>query len=174
MSIRLVEAVAVLERTPRILRAWLAGLPEAWLHATEGEGTWSPYVVVGHLCDGEETDWIPRTRIILDHGDARAFDPFDRFRHLRTDYGKTIEDRLTRFEELRGASLEALASLKLTDADLARPGKHPELGAVTLSQLLATWVGHDLDHLSQIARVLARRYRDEVGPWVAYLGVMTR
>jgi hypothetical protein len=172
MSIQLSEAVAVLERTPGILRALLGGLPDPWLRATEGEGTWSAFDVVGHLCDGEETDWIPRARIILEHGEARPFDPYDRFRHLRVDHGKTLEERLDRFERLRRESLESLAGLRIDAEALGKRGTHPELGTVTLSQLLATWVAHDLDHLHQVSRVLARRYRGEAGPWVAYLRVL--
>ncbi len=174
MPIRLEEAVAILERTPHVLRALLEDLPEPWLHADEGDGTWSPFMVVGHLCDGEETDWIPRARIILEHGASRAFDPYDRERHRRVSHGATLRERLDRFERRRAESLVALAALRLEPADLARPGLHPELGPVTLGQLLATWVGHDLDHLVQIARVLAKRYREETGPWVAYLSVLTR
>jgi DinB superfamily len=172
MSLQLSEAVAVLERTPRTLRALLEGLPEAWLGATEGASTWSAFDVVGHLCDGEETDWIPRARIILEHGEARPFDPYDRFRHQRVDHGRTLEERLARFDRLRSESLRSLAALSIDEAALARRGTHPELGPVTLGQLLATWVAHDLDHLHQISRVLARRYRDDVGPWVAYLRVV--
>jgi hypothetical protein len=128
--------------------------------------------VVGHLCDGEETDWIPRARIILEHGEARPFDPYDRFRHQKVDHGRTLAERLDRFERLRRESLRSLAALEIDEARLARRGTHPELGTVTLGQLLATWVAHDLDHLHQISRVLARRYRDEAGPWVAYLRVL--
>jgi hypothetical protein len=169
---RLADAVEVLRRTPAVLRAQLEGLPDFWLRADEGEGTWSPLDVVGHLCDGEETDWIPRARILLAHGESRAFDPFDRTRHLNVDHGPTLEQRLRRFERLRAGSLAALESLRLSEADLDRPGRHPELGPVTLRQLLATWVAHDLDHLVQVSRVMALRYRDDAGPWVQYLRVL--
>jgi hypothetical protein len=172
MTFRVDEAVAMLERTPRALRAWLEGLPESWVHATEGESSWSPFAIVGHLCDGEETDWIPRARIILEHGEARPFDTFDRYRHQRVDHGATLAERLDRFQRLRTASLEALGSLGLDEAALRRRGTHPELGSVTLEQLLATWVAHDLDHLFQIARVMAKRYREDAGPWIAYLRVL--
>ena len=166
------EAVAVLSRTPVVLRAMLAGLPEAWLVANEGEGTWSPFDVVGHLNDGEETDWIPRARIILEHGAARPFQPFDRLRHRTLGRDATIAERLARFERLRADNLDALRALRLQPADLEKRGMHPELGEVTLSQLLATWVAHDLDHIVQIARAMARRYRDDAGPWTAYVRVL--
>jgi len=172
MAFQLDEAVAILERTPRVLRALLEGLPEAWINCTEGEGTWSPFDVVGHLCDGEETDWIPRTRIVLEHGDARAFEPYDRFRHLGVDHGRTIGARLDRFEALRAESLKTLKAFELAASDLGRRGLHPELGSVTLEQLLATWAAHDLDHLFQISRTLAKRYREDAGPWIAYLRVL--
>jgi hypothetical protein len=162
----------LLRRTPAVLSALLLDLPEPWLTAREGEGTWSAFDVVGHLCDGEETDWIPRARLILEHGDAKPFEPYDRFRHLSVDHGRTIAQRLERFARLRQASLEALASMRLTAADLDRPGRHPALGPVTLRQLLSTWTAHDLDHLFQISRVLAKRYRDDTGPWIEYLRVL--
>jgi hypothetical protein len=158
---RLDEATALLERTPRILDAWLRGLPEPWLACDEGPETWSPRVVIGHLIHGEKTDWIPRARRILEHGESRAFEPFDRFAQLRDQAGRTLD-----------AQLDELRALKLTDADLARRGRHPALGAVTLGQLLATWVAHDLDHVQQIARVMAKRYASDVGPWAEYLRVV--
>lgn len=169
---RLEEAYEVLSRTPRALRAMLEGVSDAWVRADEGEGTWSPFDVVGHLCDGEETDWIPRTRIILESGATRAFEPYDRFRHLTLGRDPTLAARLDRFERLRAANLETLRDLALTPEDLERRGLHPELGEVTLAQLLAAWVAHDLDHIVQIARTMAHRYQSTVGPWTAYLRVL--
>jgi hypothetical protein len=167
------EAAAILARTPSTIDAQLRGLPASWITAHEGGETWSPFDVVGHLIHGEETDWIPRAKIILAHGDARAFDKFDRLAQLTASAGRTLPDLLDEFATLRAANLRELASLNLTEADLDRPGRHPELGAVTLRQLLATWVAHDLDHVVQISRVLARQYSDAVGPWRAYLRVIS-
>lgn len=169
---RLDEARAVLARTPAVLRALLEGLPEPWLAATEGDGRWSAFEVIGHLVDGEETDWIPRARMILEHGTGRAFEPFDRFAHQRRAAGETLAGRLDRFEALRRANLAALDALVTGPADLARRGRHPEFGEVTLGQLLATWVAHDLDHLVQVGRTMARRYTAAAGPWTAYLRVL--
>lgn len=166
------EAAAILERTPAALDALLRGLPDGWIAAHEGGETWSPFDVVGHLVHGERTDWMARARMILEQGEARAFDPFDRFAQFRDSAGKTLADLLDEFAALRRANLQALAALRLSEADLDRRGRHPEFGSVTLRQLLATWVAHDLDHLFQISRVLARQYADEVGPWRAYLRVV--
>jgi hypothetical protein len=167
------EGVAILARTPATLDAQLRGLPVSWITAHEGGETWSPFDVVGHLIHGEETDWIPRAKIILAHGDARAFDKFNRVAQFTASAGRGLPELLDEFAKLREANLRELTSLNLTDADLDRPGLHPELGAVTLRQLLATWVAHDLDHVVQISRVLARQYSDEVGPWRAYLRVIS-
>ncbi|MBL8859003.1 MAG: DinB family protein [Planctomycetes bacterium] len=161
----------VLERTPLLLRAWLAELPNEWLDCDEGEGTWSPRSVVGHLVEGERTDWIPRVRHILLHGDALAFPPFDRSAHLRSTV-PAMHELLEQLRNLRARSLADLDALKLASADLARRGLHPELGVVTLGQHLATWVAHDLGHIAQIARVMARRQAHFVGPWRAYLPVL--
>jgi len=166
------EGAAILERTPGILNAWLTGLPEAWTRATEGPDTWSPFDIVGHLIDGEETDWIPRARIILGQGADRRFVPFDRLRHLRDRDTATLAGRLGRFGDLRAENLEILRGWSLTPAQLALTGVHPEFGDVTLAQLLATWVAHDLDHLMQIARVMGLRYEQAAGPWKAYLRIL--
>jgi hypothetical protein len=168
------EAVAVLERTPAVLRSWLSDLPAAWLTADEGPDTFSPLEVLGHLVHGERIDWMARTRMILEHGPARAFEPFDRFAHRRDFAGWPAGRLLDEMDRLRAANLEALRRLRLAETDLDRRGQHPELGPVTLRALLATWVAHDLSHLAQIARVMAKRYRDDVGPWAAYLPIMTR
>jgi hypothetical protein len=172
-SFELGEATAILRRTPAILDALLRDLPEGWVMAHEGGESWSPYDVVGHLIHGERTDWMPRARMILEHGDQRAFEKFDRFAQFAASRERTLASLLDEFAAVREESLAALAGLDLTTADLDRRGRHPELGAVTLRQLLATWVAHDLDHIVQIARVLARQYSDEVGPWRAYLRVIS-
>ena len=174
MDFELTAGIAVLERTPAALRALLAGLPAVWTDATEGPGTWSPYVVVGHLVHGERTDWVPRARLILARGPERRFAPFDRFAQLRESEGKSLAALLDEFARLRAESLATLAGWRLTDADLALTGEHPEFGAVTLRQLLATWVAHDLSHVAQTARVMATQYRGAVGPWRAYLPIMDR
>ena len=167
------EAAAILARTPATLDALLRGLPNGWIVAHEGGDTWSPFDVIGHLIHGERTDWIPRARIILEHGDARAFDKFDRFAQVTISEGRTLPSLLDEFATLRQENLRELATLSPTVRDLDRRGQHPELGAVTLRQLLATWVAHDLDHVVQISRVLARQYSDEVGPWRAYLRIIS-
>lgn len=172
MEFELIEGMAVLERTPATLRAMLGGLPPAWTDATEGPDTWSPYVVVGHLIHGERTDWIPRAQIILAQGASRRFTPYDRFAQFRESQGKTLAQLLDEFAELRAANVAMLRGWQLTGAQLALEGEHPEFGAVTLGQLLATWVAHDLGHIVQVARVMAKQYRGAIGPWRAYLSVM--
>jgi len=167
------EAVAILARTPATLDALLRGLPDGWIVAHEGGDTWSPFDVIGHLIHGERTDWVPRARMLLEHGEARAFDTFDRFAQLAISEGRTLASLLDELAALRQENLRELATLHLTDADLDRRGRHPELGVVTLRQHLATWVAHDLDHVVQISRVLARQYSDEVGPWRAYLRIIS-
>lgn len=166
------EAVAILSRTPATLDAMLRGLPDGWTAANEGGDTWSPYDVVGHLIHGERADWIPRARIILEHGETRAFDPFDRRGQFAESRGRTLPSLLEEFASARRNSLRELDALQLTETDLERRGRHPAFGTVTLRQLLATWVAHDLDHIMQIARVLARQYSDEVGPWREYLRII--
>jgi DinB superfamily len=172
-SFVLEEAVAILARTPGSLDALLRGLPDGWIVAHEGGETWSPFDVIGHLIHGERTDWVPRAKIILEDGEARAFDKFDRFAQFTMSQGRTLDSLLDELAALRAENLSELAALRLTDADLGRRGRHPELGVVTLRELLATWVAHDLDHVVQISRVLARQYSDEVGPWRAYLRIIS-
>ena len=172
MAFDLEEALAVLERTPAALDALLRGLPDAWIHQTEGPGTWSPFDVVGHLLHGEKTDWIARAEIIRTRGEARPFDPFDRFAMFEASKGKTLGDLLDGFARLRARNLETVRGWNLQPEDLTLRGTHPALGAVTLGQLLATWAAHDLSHLRQIARTMAKRYADAVGPWREYLPVM--
>lgn len=170
---RLEEARMLLARTPTLLDLWLRGLPEAWLTAHEGGETWSAADVLGHLIHGERTDWMPRLRRILEQGESVPFDPFDRFAQFRESAGRSCAELLDEFARLRAANLGELGGLGLDEAALARRGMHPALGSVTLRQLLATWVAHDQDHLMQIARVLACQYTDEVGPWRAYLRVIS-
>jgi hypothetical protein len=165
------DAITILERTPAALGALLAGLPEMWVRATEGDGTWSPYDVIGHLIHGERTDWIPRARHIL-AGETRAFEPFDRMAQFTESKGKSLAELLTTFAELRRENVAALMGMNLTETDLGRRGLHPELGEVTLGQLLATWVVHDLDHVAQVARTMAKVYNEATGPWSEYLSIL--
>jgi hypothetical protein len=169
----LAEIVAVLERTPLVLRALLQDLPEPWLGKHEGPTAFSPREVLGHLIHGEKTDWIPRLRVILEHGDARPFEPFDRAGYRDADR-VPVAVLLDELQALRRASLDALARCVLTDADLSRAGRHPELGPVTLGQLLATWAVHDLNHVGQIVRVMSAGCDAAVGPWKQYLGILNR
>ena len=173
MTFDLDLSLEVLRRSPATLRAFLEGLSEPWVKSTEGLDTFSPFDVMGHLIDGEETDWIPRARIILAQGPDRRFEPYDRFRHRTRNAGRSLESLLAEFARLRSVNVEQLASWHLTPRDLDLPGDHPSLGPVTLRQLLAAWVVHDLGHIAQIGRVMAKQYRDEVGPWVPFLPVLT-
>lgn len=165
---------AILERTPNTLRAMLGGLSSTWTDAIEGPDTWSSYVVVGHLIHGERADWIPRAQLILNQGVDRRFTPFDRFAQFRESEGKSLVELLDEFEQLRLDNLGTLSGWNLSHGQLALEGEHPAFGRVSLRQLLATWVAHDLGHVAQIARVMAKQYRDAVGPWRAYLPVMDR
>jgi hypothetical protein len=174
MNFDLTTGIAVLERTPPTLRAMLGGLPRTWTDATEGPDTWSPYDIMGHLIHGERTDWIPRATLILAQGTERRFAPFDRFAQFQESQGKTLAELLDEFEHLRAGNLATLTGWHLTDAQLALVGEHPELGPVTMRQLLATWVAHDLGHVAQVARVMARQYREAVGPWRVYLPILDR
>lgn len=174
MEFSLNDGLPILRRTPSILRAWLLDLPESWVRSNEGPETWSPFDIVGHLIHGERTDWMERVQLILDQGDSRPFIPFDRFAQFEASRGRSLAELLDTFAELRDLNLTRLQSLRLEGKDFARPGRHPELGPVTLGQLLATWVAHDLNHLGQIARVMGRQYTDAVGPWVEYLPMLSR
>ncbi len=166
------ESLAILTRTPAVLDVLLRDLPEAWTLATEGPGTWSPYVVIGHLIHGDRTDWMPRLKIILEHGVGKPFEPFDREAQLSQSDGKSLAELLDEFAALRRANTELLRLIALQPVDLERQGMHPALGPVTARQLLATWTAHDLDHIVQVNRLMARRYQAEVGPWAQYLSVM--
>jgi uncharacterized damage-inducible protein DinB len=174
MEFQLEHATEILRRTPATLSALLGGLSDEWLLANEGPDSWSPFDVVGHLIHAEETDWIPRARIILEYGEGRAFDPFDRFAMFEKSRGKSMGELLATFERLREESLRQLGEMSLTPELLGKPGKHPELGAVTLGQLLSTWVVHDLGHAGQIVRVMAKQYREAAGAWSAYLPILNR
>ncbi|MGE5324650.1 MAG: DinB family protein [Actinomycetota bacterium] len=166
------SATALLSRTPAALNALLRDLPEGWTRRNEGEQTWSVFDVVGHLIHAERADWIPRAKMILQFGETRAFEPFNREGHAREIAGKSLSVLLDEFACLRAETLGELRGLNLQPEDLARRGRHPALGAVTLAQLLATWAGHDLTHLHQISRIMAHQYREAVGPWSRYLGVL--
>jgi DinB superfamily len=173
MRFELASSLDILRRTPSTLRALLDGADDAWTRSNEGSDTFSPFDVVGHLIDGEETDWMPRARIILSRDPAATFAPYDRFRHYERNRGRSLASLLDEFGRLRAANLESLAVWNLGDAELDLRAMHPSLGPVTLRQLLATWVAHDLGHVAQVARVMAKQYRDQVGPWVEYLPVLT-
>ena len=166
------ETISLLSRTPAALNALLRDMPETWTLRNEGEGTWTPFDVVGHLIHGDRTDWMPRARMILEFGDSRTFEPFDMSGHIQVCAGKSLGELLDEFSQLRAANLADLKALHLRPEDLERRGSHPALGPVTLSQLLASWPAHDLTHLHQISRIMAHQYRDAVGPWAEYMGVM--
>ncbi|UII30265.1 DinB family protein [Fulvivirga ulvae] len=171
MEFNLKQSTILLSRTPLILKAWLQDLPADWTHKNEGEDTWSAFDIVGHLIHGEKTDWIPRVRLIIESGEDKPFEPFDRFAQFNSSKGKSLEELLTEFENLRHENLRTLSSLPVTE-NLDKKGRHPALGGVTLKHLLATWVVHDLNHIHQMSRVMAFQYRDEVGVWREYLGVV--
>jgi hypothetical protein len=172
MEYKLDDAISLLSRTPPVLNALLRGLPETWTHRNEGEETWTAYDIVGHLIHGERTDWMPRAKRILEFGETRPFDPFDRLAQQRESQGKSLPQLLDEFARLRSENVDALRAFNLSPGDLERSGKHPALGVVTMSELLATWAAHDLTHLHQISRVMAHQCREAVGPWSAYLGVL--
>ncbi|MEO7966922.1 MAG: DinB family protein [Gemmatimonadaceae bacterium] len=174
MDFDIQSSIALLERTPRVFRFMLEGLPQQWLDANEGGESWSAYTIVGHLAHGERNDWIPRAELILGQGANRRFTPYDRFAQFHESIGKSMVDLLGELEHSRAINLVTLKSWQLTEAQLALEGEHPEFGTVTLRQLLSTWVTHDLGHIAQTARVLAKQYDEAVGPWRAYLPVLTR
>jgi hypothetical protein len=172
MEHKLEWSVKLLERMPETLNMLLRGLPEAWTLGNEGGNTWSARDVVAHLIHGERADWMPRARMVLEFGESETFVPFDRLGHLHESEGKSLGELLDEFAQLRAGNLKELNGMRLGEEELARRGRHPALGVVTLSELLATWAAHDLTHLHQISRILAHPYRDTVGPWSAYLGVL--
>ena len=173
MDFQIEHGIAILARTPRVLNDMLRELPDVWTTVNEGPDTWSPYDIVGHLVHGERADWIPRLNVILSDG-KKAFEPFDRFAQFENSKGKTLSDLLDEFNNLRVLNIQKLRAIKHDEHTLIQTGIHPDFGEVTLRQLLATWVVHDLNHISQIARVMAKQYKEEVGPWVRYLGILNR
>lgn len=176
MNFNLDDTLDILSRTPAVLRAMLERLPERWTHASYGPDTFSPFDVVGHLIHGERTDWIPRARVILERGEAKPFEPFDRYAMFEASRGSSMAELLDTFESERRAGLEALRAMRLSPADLAKAGRHPDpaLGRVTLAELLSAWTVHDLHHLAQIAKAMSFQYAEATGPWRAYLSILPR
>lgn len=172
MQFQLDRAIEVLSRTPTVLRSMLGDLSEPWVQSNYGEKTFSPFDVVGHLIHGERTDWMPRAKIILEHGESRPFDTFDRYAMYEASRGKTIGELLDTFESLRRQNVRDLKALGLSESQLALRGTHPQLGPVTMRELLSMWVVHDLNHIAQIAKAMAHQYHDEVGPWLAYASIL--
>lgn len=172
MNYDLHKSIQILERTPKVVRSLLQGLHEDWVHQNEGGDSWSPFDIVGHLVHGEKTDWIARTKIILQQGEQLTFETFDRFAQFEESKGKNIDDLLNEFEQLRKENLRTFIEFNITPDQYSLKGIHPQLGEVTLSNLLATWVTHDLGHIAQISRVLAKQYQDQVGPWQEYLPIL--
>ena len=171
-NFKLARSIEILERTPATLKSLLGGLSDKWIYENEGDESWSPFINVGHLIHGEKTDWIPRIRIILQHGESRPFDPFDRFAQFSETKNKNLNELLEEFQALREKNIQALNEMDIKEKDLSKTGIHPDLGRVTLKQLIATWVVHDLGHIRQIARVMAKQYKVDVGPWEKYLPVL--
>ncbi|MBL7818379.1 MAG: DinB family protein [Saprospiraceae bacterium] len=172
MNFDLDKSIEILEKTPKILKNLLENLSDEWIYADEGEGTWSAFDVIGHLIHGEMTDWLPRLDLILSEKEDKTFEPFDRFAQFELSRGKTLSNLLKEFKKLRKKNLKRLSSKNLTYSDFQKTGYHPALGEVTVAQLLSTWTVHDLNHIAQIARVMAKQYKTEVGPWVQYLGIL--
>ena len=172
MDFELNEAIEILEQTPKTINNFLCDLSDIWINCNEGEDTWSAFDIVGHLIHGEKTDWVPRLNIILDESAHKTFSSFDRFAQFESSKNKTLPQLLNEFSRLRHQNLNYLSSLDLTDSQLDLKGRHPELGEVTMRQLLACWVTHDLGHISQICRVMAKQYKDQVGPWTAYIPIL--
>lgn len=174
MNFDLNKSIEILENTPSTLESLLSGLSDDWIKNNEGEHTWSPYDVVGHLIFGEKTDWLVRIKTVLSNSNNKLFESFDRFAQLEKDQNKSIQELLEEFKLLRKKNLETLRSLNITQKDYSKTGVHPEFGEVTLEQLISTWVVHDLGHIAQISRVMAKQYKEGVGPWINYLGVLRK
>ncbi|WP_298513695.1 DinB family protein [uncultured Kordia sp.] len=174
MTFDIEKSIEILSQTPETLTTMLSELSDEWLYNNEGTNTWSPYDIIGHLVHGEKTDWIVRAKIILSSAENKTFEPFDRFAQENDSKGKSIQELLAEFSELRSKNLKALETLHITENDFIKKGMHPELGEVNLKQLLATWTVHDLGHIGQISRVMAKQYTDELGPWKAYLGILKK
>lgn len=174
MDFDIEKSIEILQKTPATIQSLVGGLSEEWLKGNEGENTWSPYDIVGHLIHGEKTDWMIRAKIILSDAADKTFKPFDRFAQVNASQGKTMEELVEEFSQRRAENLQELKSLQINDSMLAQQGRHPALGEVNLRQLLSTWVVHDLGHISQISRVMAKQYQHEVGPWKEYLGILKK
>lgn len=168
------KALEILKRTPKILKAYLENLSDEWIFCNEGENTWSAFDVVGHLIHGEKTDWIPRLKIVLNDSKSKTFEPYDRFAQFEESKGKTLKQLLEEFSILRNQNLSFLKSLHISEKDFTKKAIHPSLGEVTLKNLLATWVAHDLGHIAQISRVMAKQYKNEVGPWTEYISILNK
>lgn len=173
MSFSIPKSIAILERTPNVLSSMLKNLPDDWIHCNEGPETWSAFDVIGHLIHGEKTDWMTRTKIILSDKTHKNFEAFDRFVQFKTNEEKSIDELILEFTSLRKYNLEELKSLGISEIDLNKTGNHPAFGAVTLRQVLATWVAHDLSHIAQISRVMAKHFKDDIGPFVQYLKILS-
>lgn len=172
MKFDLNQAISVLERTPGVLKQLLDNLSQEWTHKNEGKDTWSPYDVLGHLVHGEKTDWMPRLEIVLSDAENNTFEPYDRFAQFEMSKGKSLGDLLDEFDRLRKQNLRTLKSKFLASQDLTKIGVHPELGPVTLNQMLSAWVVHDMGHIAQVSRVMAKQYTEEIGPWTQYLTIV--
>lgn len=174
MFLKMDEAIEVLERTPKLLDGFLSGLSDAWLHCNEGEGTWNVSEVIGHLIEGEKYNWIPRLELMLQESENNAFPAFDRYSHLKDSSGITIDEKLAEFTSLRIANIDKLKALITDERHFELTGIHPEYGEVKVRELISTWAVHDLTHITQITRVMANRYREDVGPWKSYLGILKK
>lgn len=174
MQFELNKSIEILQRSPKILRTLLGNLPTELTHQNEGGDSWSAFDVIGHLIHGEKTDWVPRAKILLGKGEKKKFEPFDRFAHFENSKGKSLNELITEFENLRAQNIEEIKNLRISNEDLDLEGIHPELGTVNLKQLFATWVVHDLEHIAQVTRVMAKQYKDEVGSWVEYLNILKK
>ena len=172
MNFQLAEGIQILSKTPGVISSLLSGLPEGWIKTNEGENTWSPYDIVGHLIHGEKTDWIPRAKIILSDQEDKTFVPFDRFAQFEESKGKSLETLLEEFRVLRAQNIQTLNALNIDEEKLAQKGMHPDFGEVSLRQLLSTWVVHDLSHIHQISRVMVKNLREEVGPWMEFISIL--
>jgi len=174
MNYSIDKSLEILDRTPRILETYLGDLSDEWIFCNEGDETWNAFDIVGHLIHGEKTDWIPRLKIILDDSENKTFKPYDRFAQFNESKGKSIRQLLEEFSKLREQNIEFLKSLNISETDFNKKAIHPSLGEVTLKNLLATWVAHDLGHISQVSRVMAKQYKDEVGPWIEYISILNK
>ncbi len=174
MQFNIEQATSILSRTPSVFDALLRDLPDPWVASNEGANTWNPFDIVGHLVHCEKADWIPRTRLIIEKGESQVFEPLDRFAQFEESRGKALVELLNEFAVLRLANLSTLGEFQLSASDLQRKGRHPDFWVITLCQLLATWVVHDLGHIAQTTRVMAKQYADQVGPWAEYVPVLTR